>query len=321
VGVTDTPGAAATPEDSAWAVLLMAYGGPTSLDDVEPFLLDVRGGRPTSRELIEEVRHRYEQIGGSSPLLEITKQQAQALEEQLAKGGDGRRFKVYVGMRHWHPYIAQTLKKIIADGHRHLVAICMAPQYSRMSIGAYFASVEEAIDQAGADLDVKWVRGWGDHPVFLDALAHRARLGLQKLPADEPEDVRVLFTAHSLPARLVEEGDPYDAQLRATARGVADLLGDEAWELCYQSAAAGAVDWLGPSLEQRIGELAAEGCRNLLVAPIGFVADHVEILYDIDIEARALAAKAGLRLERSESLNVAPGLIEALADIVRRAAA
>ncbi|MCH9651080.1 MAG: ferrochelatase [Deltaproteobacteria bacterium] len=298
----------------------MAYGGPDSLADVEPFLLDIRGGRPTSQDLIDEIKSRYEQIGGRSPLLEISRAQAAALEELLQSGDHPETFQVYLGMRHWHPYISQAVRQIVADGHRRIIALCLAPHFSRMSVGAYFRKVEEAIAEVGAEVEVRWVRGYGDHPLFQESLAYRAKLGLQKFPVDEPEEVRVLFTAHSLPARILAEGDPYDAQLRATARGVADLLGDEVWEMCYQSAAAGAVDWLGPHLDQRIGELAAEGCRNVLVAPIGFISDHVEILFDIDIEARALAEQAGIRLERTESLNTAPGLIEAMADIVQRIA-
>ena len=308
-------GEGVTPE---WAVLLMAYGGPDRLEDIEPFLLDIRGGRPTSAELVEEVRGRYAQIGGGSPLLEITRAQASALEARLNRSG--RRFRVYVGMRHWHPYIGPVVQQLADEGSRRVVALCLAPHYSRMSIGAYFRKAREAFEAAGGGFDVRWVDKWGDHPRFLDALAANVRRGLEKFEAEDRSRVRVVFTAHSLPARLIAEGDPYDRQLRATAAAVARRVPGIEWEFSYQSAGAGGVDWLGPQIEERVVELAEAGYRHLLVAPVGFVADHVEILFDLDIEARRAAAGAGARLERTDSMNDSPPFIEALAQIVLEAA-
>ncbi len=296
----------------------MAYGGPNSLDDIEEYLLDIRGGRHTPRELVEEIRERYAAIGGKSPLLEITRAQAAALEKRLNELSDGSEYRVYVGMRHWYPYIKEAVAQIVEDGIVRVVALCMAPHYSRMSVGAYFRKVQEAQEDLGAKLNVTCVESWYDHPLFLQAIAERVRAGLQKFPPEARDDVKVVFTAHSLPAAVVEQGDPYDKQLRETARGVAELLGDIDWLFSYQSAGASNAKWLGPRIEDVIVELAEAGHKNILVAPIGFVADHVEVLYDIDIEARHTAGLAGARLERTESMNVTPLFIEALADIVRQ---
>ena len=301
------------------AVLVMAYGGPLSLDDVEPYLLDVRGGRHTPKELVEEVRHRYALIGGRSPLLDITTAQARALEERLNAEGGPYRFRAYVGMRHWHPYIREAVARIVADGWREVVAIAMAPHYSRMSIGAYIRAVEEALAELGAQLSVTYVRHWGNHPLFVQAVAEKVRAALARFPEGAREHVFLLFTAHSLPAAIVEQGDPYEAQLLESARLVAEAahIPPERWRFCYQSAGASNAKWLGPDIGDVIEELAGAGHTNVLVVPVGFVADHVEILYDIDIEARQVAEAHGIRLERTESLNTSPLFIQALADIVR----
>lgn len=296
----------------------MAYGGPDSLADIEAYLLDIRGGRHTPAELVEEIRERYAAIGGKSPLLEITRAQAKALEERLNAQSHGRRYRVYVGMRHWYPYIKEAVAQIVEDGIDKVVAICMAPHYSRMSIGAYIKKVEEAQEELGVDLDVTYVESWHDHPLFLQAIAGKVKAGLDKFPPDVRDDVQVVFTAHSLPAAIMEHGDPYDRQLRETATGVAELLGDVAWRFSYQSAGTSSAKWLGPQIEDVVVELAEAGHKNILVVPIGFVADHVEILFDIDIEARGYAEQAGARLERTESMNMTPIFIKALADIVRQ---
>lgn len=300
------------------ALLVMAYGGPNSLDDIEPYLLDIRGGRATPPELVEEIRERYALIGGRSPLLDITRAQAEALAAALNAEGTAI-FKPYVGMRHWFPYIREAVEQIVADGLTRVVALVMAPHYSRMSIGAYIKKVEEAVAELGADLDITYVRHWGDHPLYIEAVAEHIREALQKFAPEERERVKLLFTAHSLPAAIMQQGDPYDAQLRATARLVAERLGwpEERWLFCYQSAGASNAKWLGPDINDVLPELAAQGETAVLVAPVGFVADHVEILYDIDIEARQIAEAHGLHLERMASMNTAPRFIEALAAVVR----
>ncbi len=292
-----------------FAVLLMAYGGPSSLGDVEPYLLDVRGGRPTSPELVAEVRHRYEVIGGRSPILPITQAQGAALAGELG-------VPVYTGMRHWHPYIADAVAQIVADHHRRLVAIVMAPHYSTMSVGAYEKALLKA---AGARIDIALVRSWGQHPLFLGVVAAHLTQALQRFP--DSSAVTVVFTAHSLPRRILAAGDPYPDQLQASAAALAGKLGLSSWELAYQSAGATSGPWLGPDAGEVLARLAAEGRRDFVIAPIGFVCDHVEILYDVDVAYQAVARRLGVRLERMRSLNEDSMLIACLADLARTEAA
>jgi protoporphyrin/coproporphyrin ferrochelatase len=289
------------------AVLLMAYGGPASLEEVEPYLLDVRGGRATSPELVAEVGARYAAIGGRSPIRERTEAQAASVARVL-----GEPFHVYVGMRHWHPYIKDTVEQIVAAAYRRVVGIVLAPHYSGLSVGAY----KRQLDAASADrLELALVRSWGDHPQFLDAVARRVRDGLNRFPAGEP--VQVLFTAHSLPERILASGDPYPDELRASAAAVAKRAGLAAWHFAYQSAGATPERWLGPDAGTALTTLAAEGHRAFLIVPIGFVCDHVEVLYDVDIAYQALAERLGVRLERTASLNDDPLLVAALAQLAR----
>ena len=292
------------------AVLLLAYGGPGSLDDVEPYLQDVRGGRPTAPELVAEIKGRYARIGGRSPILERTEAQAQALGRAL-----GPAWPVYVGMRHWHPFIGETVERMVACGERRVVAIVLAPHYSALSVGAY---EKRLLDAARGRLDLALVRSWGDHPKFLEAVAERVRQALQRFPA--PGAVQVLFTAHSLPERILAAGDPYADELQASAAQVARLAGVGEWRFAYQSAGATPEPWLGPEAGAVMTELAATR-KNFLIVPIGFVSDHVEVLYDVDVAYRGLAERLGVRLERTDSLNDDPLLVAALADLARRTAA
>jgi protoporphyrin/coproporphyrin ferrochelatase len=295
------------------AVLLMAYGGPGSLEEVEPYLQDVRGGRPTPLEFVQEIRQRYARIGGRSPIRELTEAQAAGVRRAL---GQDERFAVYVGMRHWHPYIRDAVEQIVADGHRRVVGIVLAPHYSAMSVGAYEKKLLEA---STGRLDAALVRRWGDHPKFLEAVAGRVAQALQRFPA--PGAVHVLFTAHSLPERILATGDPYPDELRASAAAVAQRAGLAAWSFAYQSAGATPEPWLGPEAGAVMTELAGQGRRAFLIVPIGFVSDHVEVLYDVDVVYRELAARLGVRLERTTSLNDDPLLVGALAEIARAAAA
>jgi ferrochelatase len=305
----------ATPPDApAEAVLLLAYGGPESVDDVEPFLRDIRGGRETPDALIEEVRGRYVAIGGGSPLARRTSEQAAALEAALRAAGDPR--PVRVGMRHWTPRIAETVQEIADEGIHELTAICLAPHYSRLSVGAYRAAVDDALDRCQTPMQCTFVDHWGDHPLLLRALAARAEAALAEF--ERPDGVAVVFTAHSLPAHLSDEGDPYVDELQRTARAVAERLGRSRARLAYQSAGARATRWLEPDLLQTLADLRAEGRRDVLVVPIGFVSDHVEILYDLDIEAQREATRLGLTLRRSEALNTHPDFVGALTDLAQR---
>ncbi len=293
------------------AVLLMAYGGPENLDDVEPYLRDVRGGRPTAPEFVEEIRQRYARIGGRSPIRELTEAQAAGVRRALDE-----RFAVYVGMRHWHPYIRDVVEHIVAHGHRRLVGVVLAPHYSAMSVGAYEKQLVEA---AAGRLEPALVRSWGDHPKFLDAVARRVARALQRFPA--PGAVQVLFTAHSLPERILATGDPYPDELRASAAAVAKRVGLASWRLAFQSAGATPEPWLGPEAGAVMTELASQGHRAFLIVPIGFVCDHVEVLYDVDVVYRELAGRLGVRLERTASLNDDALLVGALAEIARNTAA
>lgn len=311
------------------AVLLMAYGGPAAEGEVEPFLLDVRGGRETPEHLVEEVKARYREIGGGSPILRLTRDQARALEERLNAGEGTGSWRTFVGMRHWHPYIREVVEEIVAGGFDELVALCLTPQESRMSVGAYFRALDEALEaarvraEAGPPVVVP-VRSWHHHPGFLDAVAEKVEAAMRRMArfgAGERRDLQVVFTAHSLPESIHEEGDPYDAQVRETARLVAGRVEERTgeplpWHVAYQSAGARAVPWLGPSLDETLARLGRDGHRSVLVAPVGFVSDHVEILFDLDVEAKARAAGLRMHLERTESLNDDPAFIEALADVV-----
>lgn len=299
------------------AILLLAYGGPGSLADIPAYLDDVRGGRPAPPQLLAEITERYRLIGGRSPLLDITRSTAEKLSAEVG-------LPAYVGMRHWRPRIAETISRMALDGVRDFVAICMAPHYSRMSTGAYRARLDEALAAAGAGMRADFVKSWYREPAYLDGIAANVRETLGRFGSSGQGGAspapKVLFTAHSLPASLLAEGDPYDSQLDETARLLAARLGlpPDRWIRCYQSAAKTGTPWLGPAVEELAPELAAAGERNIVIAPIGLIADHVEILYDLDIGLQQIAARCGVRMERTPMLNDSPALIAALSDIVRR---
>jgi ferrochelatase len=297
--------------ETPYGVLLVAYGAPSSLADVEPYVLDVRGGRETPRHVVEELRSRYAAIGARSPLLDRTVEQAAALKRRL--GGD---VPVLVGMRHWHPFIPDVLATAAAQGIRRVVAIAMAPHFSRLSIGAY----QRKIDDARGSIDVTLVSHWFDHPKFLDAVAGRVRDALTRFPANDRNRVTIIFTAHSLPQRILANGDPYPDQLSSSVAGVMARLPVQAHTFAFQSAGRSDEAWLGPAAGDVLERVAVEGVRNVLICPIGFVADHLEVLYDVDIELQQRARQLGVRLERTASLNADPTLVEALADLVRQAA-
>jgi ferrochelatase len=294
------------------AVILLAYGGPDSLDDIPAYLLDIRGGRHTPQSLIDEITERYQLIGGCSPLLSITRRAAAKLERSVG-------LPVYVGMRHWHPYIRDVVAQMADDGVRHLIAICMAPHYSSMSIGAYRARLDEAVAATGQEIEVDFVDSWHTQPDYLEGIAANVRETMARFPADTRDHVKVIFTAHSLPASILERGDPYPDQLAETSRLLAGRLElpEERWTFSYQSAAQTGTPWLGPQIEELVVELAEEGEKSLLVAPIGFIADHVEVLYDIDIGVQEIARSHGVRLERTPMLNDSPALVAALASLVQ----
>lgn len=295
-------------------LLVMAYGGPANLDEVEPYLMDVRGYRPTSPEIVHEVRERYREIGGHSPILERTWAQAHALESAL--NANRQEFKAFVGMRHWHPFIKDTLAEMDEQGIERTVGLVMAPHYSRMSIEAYYKNVSHA----ESPMQIARVNDWHLLPEYLDALAKRVRSALERFPESVRAEVPVIFTAHSLPERILEWDDPYPRQLHETVDGLMKLLDPQPHEFAFQSAAISTEPWLGPDASELIHGFAEEGKRNILICPIGFVCEHVEILYDIDIVYQSLAKTLGVHLERIDMLNDEPEMISGLARLVREAA-
>jgi len=289
------------------AVLLLAHGSPDSVDDVPTFLLRVTGGRPLPHEAVEEVKRRYELIGGS-PLTELTLRQGELLAKKL-------NMPAYVGMRNWRPFISDILKQMIADQIAHAVVICLAPQNSRTSVGLYRNSLAKCTDPA---LTFDFVESWHDQPQLIQAFAEKLSAGRSKASAESGFLVPVIFTAHSVPRRTVLEGDPYEKQARATAELVAAIakLADSEWRFAFQSQGMSGGAWLGPTVEATILDLKRSGHRGVFIQPIGFLCDHVEVLYDIDIVFRQFAENEGIRLWRSESLNDSPLLTSALEAIV-----
>jgi ferrochelatase len=280
------------------AVVLMAYGSPTRPEDIPAYFEDIRGGRPVRPEAVAELVERYRRIGGSSPLNEITERQRSALEHELGA-------PVYVGMKHWAPRIAEAADRALSEGAQRIVGLVLAPHYSSISIGGYRDRLAEAV---GDRAELVMIESWHDHRPLLDILAGRIR----------GTDAHVVFTAHSLPERILAEGDPYKDQLLETSRLVAERAEVETWSFAFQSASPTGEPWLGPDILEELECLHADGVRKVLVAPVGFVSDHLEILWDIDVEAREKAAELGLELDRIESLNDAPEFARALAMLVEQ---
>lgn len=297
------------------AVLLMAYGSPDRLDQVEAYYTDIRRGSPPSPRLLEELVGWYRAIGGGSPLSRIVEAQRAALEAELA--ARGRAIRVYAGMRHIEPRIGRIVEGMAADGVERFVAIALAPQKSSNAAG-YRRAVDAALAGLGDGApSAAFVDSWYDQPRFIEALAATTREALARFP--DPTRVRVMFTAHSLPARVVAEGDPYPDEVAGTAALVAERLGLAGYDVAFQSAGRTGEAWLGPDILAEIRRLAGTGVTELVVRPIGFVADHLEVLYDIDIEAQAVARDVGIRLERARSMNADPIFIAGLADVAAAA--
>jgi ferrochelatase len=297
----------ANPEKNA--VLLLAHGSPDSVDEVPEFLLQVTGGRPLPPQVVEEVKHRYGLIG-RSPLTELTLKQAELLARELG-------LPVYVGMRNWKPFIADALRAMTSDGIEHAVAICLAPQNSRTSVGLYRSDLTS---NQGTPFTIDFVESWHDHPLLIKAFAERLVAGWDRAGREMgTHKVPIIFTAHSVPERTIVEGDPYESQAKETALLVAReaALAPEDWTFAFQSQGMSGGAWLGPRVEGTILSLKEKGHRGVFLQPIGFLCDHVEVLYDIDIGFKQFAEKQGVRLWRAESLNDSPLLAAALADVAR----
>jgi ferrochelatase len=288
-----------TPANSSTAVILMAYGSPERPEDIPAYFSDIRGGRPVRQEAVDELVERYRRIGGSSPLNRITEAQRAGLEEAAG-------LPVYVGMKHWEPWIPDAVERALADGAERLVGLVLAPHYSRLSIGGYLDRLEAALDGRA---ELAFVESWHDHEPYVELLAGRVR----------GTDAHVVFTAHSLPERILAEGDPYRDQLLETSALVAERAGVGDWSFAFQSESATGEPWLGPDILVELETLHERGVGKVLVAPVGFVCDHLEILWDLDVEAREKAAELGLELDRIESLNAGPEFIDALVALVKKA--
>ena len=295
------------------AVLLMAYGSPNSLEEVGEYLRQVRGGRLPTPEEVVRLQDRYRQVGGQTPLLKVTLAQAKALEEKLRF----ERFdsKVYVGMKHWHPFVEDVVEKIGKDGASSIIGLALAPHYSKLSIGGYADAVGRGLARTGRPVPFTMVESWHDQESLIGALSRRVRDSLEKF--SEPSNAIVLFTAHSLPKKLVADEDAYWSQLQETSWLVAGKSRIKFWDFAFQSAGLPIGAWLGPTMKEKIAELCEKGFRELLVCPLGFVSDHLEVLYDLDIEAKGYAASLGARLTRTASLNDDPELIDAIVSRLR----
>lgn len=291
---------------SKQAVLLIAHGSPERVEDIPEFLRNISRGRPMSDAVVQEVQHRYSQIG-VSPLTCITVGQADGVARELG-------IPAYIGMRNWHPFIADALKQMTADGIEQAVAICLAPHNSRTSVGLY----KQVLFGAGAPFAIDFVEEWHDHPLLVESFAEKLRSGWKQECAQHGSALPVIFTAHSVPQRTIAEGDPYEAQTRETAALVAARVPEiGAWDFAFQSQGMSGGEWLGPTVEDTIVRLRGAGHSGVFIQPIGFVCDHVEILYDIDILFKQFAAERGLKLYRAESLNTSPLFVRALADLAR----
>jgi ferrochelatase len=302
------------------AVLLIAFGAPTSMTEVRPFLANVVRGRPVPPERLEAVVHHYERIGGRSPLTEITARQARALEAALRRTGAA--LPVYVGMRNWTPYLHEALARMASDGVEQAIGVIMAAHQSDASWGRYMRDVAAAREQVGAAAPrIAYAAEWHAHPLFIAAVADQLNTALATLPPERRAAAALVFTAHSIPSAMAA-ASPYVQQLQESAALVAQQTGHRRWSLAYQSRSGSPREpWLEPDIGDVIRTLAGDGLRDVVVVPIGFVCDHVEVLYDLDIEARQIAAEAGVHLVRVSTVNDHPQFIAMLVDVVQRGAA
>jgi protoporphyrin/coproporphyrin ferrochelatase len=298
------------------SVLLIAFGGPEKPDDIRPFLRIVTEGRAIPPERLEDVAHHYEAIGGRSPLGELTRMQAASLRETLERMGDTR--PVYLGMRNWHPFLYETLAEMRQQGHRRALGIILSSFQTEASWERYVADVAAARRRVGDDApEVLYAPPWADHSLFLETMADRSAMALAQVPAERRARTHLIFTAHSVPVTMAA-ATPYTSQFESTARRIAERLGCPRWSVAYQSRSGSPRDpWLEPDIGDVLRACSREGVCDVIVAPIGFVCDHVEVLYDLDVEARRLAETLGLGFHRAAAANDHPRFIEMLADLVR----
>ncbi|MBI1725966.1 MAG: ferrochelatase [Candidatus Rokubacteria bacterium] len=299
------------------SVLLIAFGGPEKIQDIRPFLEIVSAGRRIPPERLEEVARHYEAIGGRSPLNELTVRQAEGLRQELKR--DGVPMPVYVGMRNWHPFLHETLAEMRERGCRRALGIILSSFQTEASWERYVAEVATAREKVGAGApEIAYAPPWAGHPRFIDAMVARADDALVGVPAPKRVDARLVFTAHSVPVAMAS-GSPYARQIESAALVIAGRLGHARWQVAYQSRSGAPSDpWLEPDICDALRGMKGQGIEDVVVVPIGFVCDHVEVLYDLDVQARAVAAEAGLRFHRAQTANDHPAFIAMLADLVTR---
>ena len=292
----------------------MAHGAPESIDDIPAYLKQIRNGAESTPETIQIIRDRYKQIGGKSPLREITTELAHRLEDFLNQ--ERTQFKLYVGMRNWNPYISDEVKRMKEDGVEKVIAICLAPQFSTWSTKLYFQAFKKALQNCGGEnINVHYIASWANHPLLIDVFAEKYRDALKKLEPEKPESIYTIFTAHSIPSESIKLGDPYGEEFNKTVELLVNHVKPNHWYQAYQSQGMIPVPWLGPTVESVLDKISRLGSKNVLIVPVGFVCDHVEILFDIDIEFKQYAEAKKLKLYRTESLNYSATYIEALASI------
>ena len=299
-------------------VFVLAYGTPEKPEDIEPYYTHIRNGRPPTPELLADLQERYRLVGGRTPLLDISASVADQLQTRLDADAPGR-YRVYLGMKHWHPYIGDVVPRMVADGIEDVVAVVLAPHYSRYSLEGYRKYINKALEQVEQPFRLTFIESWHTHPRFLELTAARIRGGVARFPLEDQNDVTVLFSAHSLPEKIVAMGDPYPQFLHESAAAVAKLLGLADWRFCFQSAGNTGEPWLGPDILDYLDELHAEGKQNVLSVPFGFVADHLEVLWDIDTEAQDRAGEHGMTLQRIRMPNADAEFVDVIEAVVREA--
>jgi len=301
-------------------VLIMAYGTPATRADILPYYTHIRRGKAPTPELLKELEDRYEAIGGLSNLNHITNDQANAVHTRMLEAEDGVDYHLYIANKHWEPWIPDTIAQMAADGIKQAVALVLAPQGSKMSSGAYFDQVDKAMAELPDPFKITKIFNWHLEPGFIAAEVEKMEEALARFPGVPRAEITAVFTCHSLPERILTWGDPYPQHLREIGQAVSEACGLKKVEYAYQSAGRTPEPWLGPDIRDKITQLAGSGEKNVIVSSVGFISDHLEVIYDLDIEVTPIAQELGIHFERTGMLNDHPLLMQALADLLRREA-
>src|SRR5215207_9163879 len=305
-------------EKTPIGILVLAYGTPEKPEDIEPYYTHIRGGRPPSPESLQNLQERYRLVGGRTPLLDLSQGLVDGLQARLDAESPGR-YRVYLGMKHWHPYIGEVVPQIVAEGVREVIAVVLAPHYSRYSLEGYRKHINQALEKVAQPFQLHFIESWHAHPLFRRMIADRITAALEQFPADVRDHVLVLFSAHSLPEKITAAGDPYPQQLHDSADGIAELLGLRDHRFCFQSAGMTGEPWLGPDILDYLDTLHAEGIQHVLSVPFGFVSEHLEVLWDIDTEAQQKAGELGMTLRRISMPNADAEFVDVIKAVVAEA--